>query len=316
MLFSSSFLSVRRKASLFWSTVPPVSAVTFLIGLHVITMIGVALCLGFGQASWVNIFVYESSAVAHGQLWRLITYAFVASPSIWFALEMMMLYYFGRVVEKELGSQLFSFLYGGLIVLGAILIQLISLFGVPQQMSGAQGVGFAIFAAFVALYPDMPFLFNIRARWMLLALLAISSLQLLEAHQFAAATLFLSESVAALLFMIWRGHRGFFSNSTSNATVEFLKKMMTPPAKKTAIPKNSTLLGSASITTSIVTAPAGRASFSKRKMASSAPSFPKKKEINIDALLEKISQTGMASLTEEEKQSLEKARVALLERDR
>jgi hypothetical protein len=91
---------------------------------------------------------------------------------------------------------------------------------------------------------------------------------------------------------------------------------MTPPAKKTAIPKNSTLLGSASITTSIVTAPAGRASFSKRKMASSAPSFPKKKEINIDALLEKISQTGMASLTEEEKQSLEKARVALLERDR
>lgn len=287
----------------------PLSTVAFLILLHTAMMIVEAFCVASGAASWVEMLIYNSNAVAHGQLWRLLTYAFVTTPSIWFAFEMMMLYYFGRAVEKELGSKAFAFLYAGLILFGSLLLQLISIAGGTQQMSGSQGINFAIFAAFVAIYPDLPFFFAARARWVLLGFLALTALQLLEEHHFASIALFLSESLLALLFMQWRGYPGIFSNVTEHTTLDLLKRLMPLPPKKGTPKKNSTLLGSASISTSVLTQASKKAVTTQKKIIS------EKKKIDIDALLEKISETGIASLTEVEKKELEEARAALLKRD-
>lgn len=284
---------------------PRLSIVTFLITLYTATMVAIAFSTACGATSWIHLLVYNSTAVAHGQLWRLGTYALISSPSIWFALEMAMLYYFGRVVEKAIGSKMFAFLYGGLLLLGSLLLQLWSSLGEPQQMNGAQAANFAIFAAFVALCPDIPFFFALRARSLLLILLAVTSLQLVEGHHFASLLLFLSASLAALLFMHWRGFPSFFSSAKAHPVTELLKKMTS--LKKEAPPTNSTLLASASISTSIL--PFVSPKTPKKKSA------PPKKKIDIDALLEKINQTGIASLTEQEKEKLEEARVALLKRD-
>lgn len=281
------------------------SVVTFLVALYTATMVAIAFSTACGVTSWIPLLRYNSAAVAQGQLWRLGTYALVSSPSIWFALEMAMLYYFGRVVEKALGSKMFALLYSSLLLLGALLLQLGSLRGPVQQMSGAQATNFAIFAAFVALYPDIPFFFSLRARSVLLILLAITSLQLLERHYFSGLFLFLSESLAALLFMRWRGFSSFFSSPKEHVVADLIKKVTS--FKKEAPPKNSTLLASASISTSIV--PFTPPKTFKRN------SPPPKKKIDIDPLLEKINQTGMASLTEQEKEKLEEARMALLKRD-
>lgn len=287
----------------------PFSLVVFLVALHTLTMIATALCVAFGATSWVEALVYQSTAVAQGQLWRLVTYAFVASPTIWFVLEMMMLYYFGRAVEKELGTRVFGVFYGGLLLLSSLSLQLLSCFGRAHQMSGDQGINAAVFAAFVAIYPDIPFLFALSARWTLLALLAITSLQLLEKNQFTAITLFLSQSLAALLFMKRRGYSRFFSAAAEHPTTDFFKKLFQPSSPTKTGSKSSTLLGSASISTSVVTVTPKKAVLKKKK------STPLKKATDIDALLEKISQTGMASLTEIEKKELENARAALLRRD-
>ena len=45
-----------------------------------------------------------------GRFWQLVTYAFVHPPSglLWFAIEMYMLFAFGREVERFIGRRAFS----------------------------------------------------------------------------------------------------------------------------------------------------------------------------------------------------------------
>jgi membrane associated rhomboid family serine protease len=294
--------------------------VTFIIGIQGVFMVLTATLISLGHTSWVNALCYNSVGVWHGQVLRLVTYAFVNPPSLWFALEMLMLYYFGREVEKIIGPRRFATLYIGLILLGSCLLQLLSLSGVSERMSGAQSVHFAIFTAFVAIYPGLPFLFGIAARWMLAVFLVLSTLQFLEGHQFASLVIFLSESVAAIFFMIVQGYRDLlpqngisFLSRYSHYFAFFRKgsKVSSPVSQGSASSSsNNSVLEAFSTTTSFVPI------FANQKPAEKTAPTPRPLAINIDALLEKISQAGMESLTSKEKEELEKASSALVERDR
>ena len=57
---------------------------------------------------------FDSALVwQRGEFWQLATYAFVHSPSglLWFAVEMYMLFVFGREVERFIGRRAFIVLY-------------------------------------------------------------------------------------------------------------------------------------------------------------------------------------------------------------
>ncbi|MFZ4115783.1 MAG: rhomboid family intramembrane serine protease [Chthoniobacterales bacterium] len=303
------------------------SIVTLLIGIQTLFMVLTALFMSLGHASWVDILCYSSSGVWQGQVLRLVTYAFVNPPSIWFALEMMMLYYFGREVERLLGSKKFTMLYLGLTLLGSSLLQLLSLRGISEQMSGAQSIHFAIFAAFVAIYPGLPFLFGVAARWMLLGLLTLSILQFLEARQFTSMMIFLTESLGAILFMMAQGYwgllpdrfRSFLSMVLQRLPLLRQRQQASVSASKSSlggtpsVPLNASsgrsLIGACSTTTSFVPVFTNQATSEKRATT------PLPAIIDIDAVLEKISQTGMESLTARERELLEKASSALVERD-
>jgi membrane associated rhomboid family serine protease len=294
--------------------------VTLIISIQALFMVLTAIFISLGHASWVNALCYSSAGVWQGQVLRLFTYAFVNPPSLWFAIEMLMLYYFGREVEKIVGPRKFVLLYIGLILLGSSLLQLWSLLGIPERMSGAQSVHFAIFAAFVALYPGLPFLFGIAARWLLAVFIAFSALQFLEAHQFTSLIIFLSESIAAILFMMAQGYRdlvpwnaaSFFSRISRSCSLPRQSEKISSPLSKAkeSLSSNRTLVEAFSTTTSFVPV------FTNQKTPKKIPTPSPQPIINIDALLEKISQTGMESLTTTEKKELEKASSALVERDR
>jgi len=163
----------------------PVRLITLLVALHSATMIAVSILLATGHGALIDLLAYSGSAVSHGQLWRLVTYAFVATPSVWFLLEMLMLWYFGKEVENGLGWKRFAILYAGLILIGPMLLQAFAYAGRPQSFAGAQEINFAIFAAFTAMHPGARFFFGVAARWVFLGLLAISVLQLLADQQVA-----------------------------------------------------------------------------------------------------------------------------------
>ena len=267
----------------------PVRLITLLVGLHSIAMIACALLLSAGHGALLNAFAYNSSEVAAGQLWRLFTYAFVAQPDIWFLFQMLMLYFFGKEVENGLGWKRFVILYAGLILLGPLLLQAFGYAGIPQIAVGAQDVGFAIFAAFVAMHPGAQFFFGMAARWVFVALLSISSLQYLAAHQPPRLLVLISSSLMAIMLM----RRAGFEEPLFGWGFEWSLPGFQKPKPRFSV------------------VPGGISSSSEKKMTTEKLIDP---VMEMDLLLEKISSNGMDSLSREERTALEKARQAILHR--
>src|SRR6266480_3744636 len=84
-----------------WMGRYPVDVTTMLVGVHVAAAILTAILVAIGAGSILAYLQFDSAAVWYGQVWRLFTYAFVHAPSglLWFAIEMYMLFVFGREVE-------------------------------------------------------------------------------------------------------------------------------------------------------------------------------------------------------------------------
>ena len=288
----------------------PVRLITLLVALHSGAMVAATLVLAAGHGAWLEALAYSSVAVAHGQVWRLFTYAFVATPSIWFLFEMLMLYYFGKEVENGLGWKRFAILYAGLILIGPLLLQAFGYAGIAQTLTGAQEVNFAIFAAFVAMHPGAQFFFGMAARWVFVGLLTISALQLLADHHAPRVLVLVSSCVLAIQLM----RRAGFEESMFGFTFRWSLPGL---AKRTA--RFSAMPGGIS-SAAKARAKGGKGS-SKGHAASSegrtskSPSLPfVDPEVEMDRLLEKISHQGINSLSEAERASLEQARQAILQR--
>ena len=316
-MLSRFFSSASRLFS--WLASWPVPLATLLVVLYGSSMVAVAVLLAAGRNDIVQALVYSSTAVAHGQIWRLVTYPFVNPPTIWFALEMVMLYYFGRVVEAGLGSRIFALLYAGLMLLNAGLLQLASSVGFAGETSGVQVVNFAIFAAFVTMHPRAPFFFGFAARWMLVALLALSSLQLLADHQWWAMIQFVVVSASSILFMKWRGYREALFTLPISPLSNLVPRAMPEPAAITASRnerQDHRFTASTLVTSFASPNAAPKKEQAQQAKIASEPTSQASMMVTIDQLLDKISQTGMTSLTDQEKAKLEEARMALLKRDR
>lgn len=269
----------------------PVRLITLLVALRCAAVILGTLLLAAGHGAWLDFFTYSSLAVAHGQIWRLVTYAFISAPDIWFLIEMLMLYYFGREVENGLGWRRFGILYLGLILLGPMLLQGFGYAGIPQVAAGAQEVDFAIFAAFVAMHPGAQFFFGMAARWVFLALIAIASLQLLAGHELPRLLVLISSCILAIVLM----RRAGFEEPLFGWSFQWSLPSLRRPA-----PRFSVLPGGLSSPT---------ASHHETKQD------PVNPEQEMDRLLEKISSKGIASLSAAEHTALEQARQAILQRE-
>ncbi len=276
-------------APITWIGQVPIYVTTMLVILHGLAMIATAVAMAVSgapaavQSALLQPFIFSNAAVLQDfQVWQVVTYAFVNEPSLWFAVEMWMLYMFGREVEKFLGRRAFLWLYLALVLAAPIALTALGVAKVPAFLVGSSAVHFAIFIAFVILYPGAEFFFGLQAKWVGIIFLAVYSLQYL-AHQawIPLGVLWLDCACAAMMLR--------FSGVTNAAFETWLPARPEPRPRPTA-------------------KPAARA-------VESAPE-PADVHESIDPLLEKISRSGIGSLTKQERQQLEKARAALLERER
>jgi hypothetical protein len=204
---------------------------------------------------------------------------------------MLMLYYFGREVENGLGWKRFAILYAGLILLGPILLQALGSGGTPQSLVGAQQVNFAIFAAFVAMHPGAQFFFGLAARWVFLGLLVISSLQHLADRQPTQVMVLVSSCLLAFMLMRRAGfEEPMFGHNFSWSLPRFRGQR----EQASSMPAGNS--------------PSARSSSATIKTLQIDP------ELEMDRLLEKIGRKGIGSLSVEERNSLEQARRAILQR--
>ena len=187
-----------------WMGRYPVDVTTMLVGVHVVCAVLACILTAIpGLAGTLNYFIFDSAQIwTGGQVWRLGTYAFVHYPSslIWFAIEMYLLFVFGREVERFLGRRVYIALYAFLLVTPAALL---TIWGLWERcaIAGSPALHFGIFVAFATIYPRVELLLRIQAKWVALILAAIYTLQLLAYHAWSDLVVVWTSIGVAFLFV-------------------------------------------------------------------------------------------------------------------
>ena len=262
-----------------WVGRHPVHVTTLLVAVHAFAAI-VACFLG--GAGILGHLAFDSTLVWQGgEFWQLATYAFVHSPStlLWFLVEMYMLFVFGREVERFIGRRAFIFLYLLLLLAPTVLLALWGLSN-PTFIAGSAALHLGIFIAFVTIYPHVELLLRIQAKWVALALAAVSTLQLLAYRQWSSMAVLWASIAAAFFFIRLRGI------GPELVWWDDLKSRWRPKPKFHVVPRAA-----------------------PRRAAE-----PENVHESIDPVLEKISKQGINSLTASERRALDRARTRLLKK--
>ena len=151
-----------------------------LIGVHTLAMAVAAVLAASGLGDWVNQAAFAAGDLRAGQIWTLVTYPFVhdiRQEGLWFGLEMLMFFWFGREVESAIGRRSYGLLYGALAVIPALVLAGTGPLLGSSVLAGSGTISFAIFLSFCALHPGAQFFFaGLTAKWVGWILLAIYSL--------------------------------------------------------------------------------------------------------------------------------------------
>jgi len=269
----------------------PVYASTALVAAYVAALLlGVAL----GTAGMGGIFhalgFSSADVLQSGRVWQLFTYPLVNRPGfglLWFVLEMFLLHRFGREIELVLGRPAFLRLYLLLILAAPGVLSLLALAAPdsgPRALSGSSNLHFSLFLAFATLYPGMPTFFGLTARWLAAILMTVYTLQEIAAGQYAFALALWCSAAVAVAFVAHQ--RGSFNLPNWTAWRPWRS---TPKFRVVRDPWDVSEAG-----------PEGAGEEVLR---------------SIDPLLEKISRTGLSSLTQKERDQLEAARETLIRKD-
>jgi len=253
---------------LLWLRGQPFYAAHVIVLVFVASLFATTALLSFGAQGLLSWLPFSSEQVLRGQVWRMLTYGFYNPPSLWFVVDMFMLVWFGRELERFFGRRTFLLLYGSLYVLSPLLFTLLGVWQ-PMYLAGESGA-FALFIAFATLYPDAVMIFNILAKWFAIVLVGIYTL------------IHLSERNLMGLISLW-------------ATVGWAFAFVRYQQGRIALPSVGRWFQRRSATEAFRAAPPRP---SPKKAAAMA---------EIDALLDKIAQSGIHSLTPQERAKLDRA---------
>ena len=263
-----------------WVGRVPVYLSTAIAFAHGLMMVFTALALASNADWFFGLLAFSpQSSVDKLHLWQFATYAFVNRPEIFTLIQLVLLAFFGRDVEKFIGRRAFAWLYVVLVLAIPVLLSLLRFMGIDSGIYyGSDAVHFAVFVAFVMIYPGAEIFFGIQARWIAIALLGIYTLQMLALRQWINLLILWWSCGVAALWMMREGVRTFSLPSVSNLPLR-------RPERRSK--------------------PANREPVKEGELYES-----------IDPILEKIARQGIGSLTRGEREKLERVRAALLAKER
>ena len=262
-----------------WVGRVPVYLSTAIAFAHGLMMVLTALALA-SRAEWFfGLLAFSPAAIGKLHLWQFATYAFVNRPEIFTLIQLVLLAFFGREVEKFIGRKAFAWFYVVLVLAIPVLLSILSFLGMYSgTYSGSDAVHFAVFVAFVMIYPGAEIFFGIQARWIAIALLGVYTLQMLAYREWINLSILWWSCGIAALWMLREGVRTFSLPSVSNLPLR-------RPERRSK--------------------PANREPVKEGELYES-----------IDPILEKIARQGIGSLTRGEREKLERVRAALLAKER
>ncbi len=268
----------------------------WLIGINVVCYIlqlitlphGIGVPRG-GLGFFTELLVLDVDKVLDGQIWRLLTYAFLHAPGMWehIVFNMLFLWWFGSDVEDIYGPREFLAIYLLSAVLGGIAFVLAGTAGAGGQIClGASGAVTAVMVLCALHYPRrVILLFFILPVpiWLFVGfqVLQDSFIFLSQQQNGTAVTVHLAGALFAFVYYKrqwrvlswWAQLRSLFQQRT-RPRLRIYREEPRPPAPVTSPPN---------------------------------PEPEDQLEAKLDAVLEKVAHYGQSSLTESERQILLRA---------
>lgn len=268
-----------------WKGQPVYLAAILALGA-VGTMILTAVLMAFAGGLLQSLVFTYANFTQRLHLWTPVTYILVNPPSIWLVLNSYFLWRFGEQVERHLGRRTFVSLLLWLTLVPPALSTAFGLVGVSLPIgAGIVAVEFGVFIAFATLYPraQLSIIIATVEVWVLAAIfVGVSALSHLAGKDWPGLTLLAVSVGTAIAFVRYQqGHWTFPSWSQRHQRTKFRVVRHTEGTRKSR----------------------------------EDPIIPRVAP-DVDAVLEKISREGMASLTDDERAALERASDDLAKRSR
>jgi membrane associated rhomboid family serine protease len=274
-------------------------AVKWLIGVNVVIFIAQSMTLGPGATAGpiTEWFALDADQVLHGQVWRLLTYAFLHGSFNHIFWNMLFLYWFGRDVEDIYGSREFLAFYLASALAGGLGFLICDRLGVTGICLGASGAVIACLALCALHDPRrvilLFFVLPIPIWYFLAFTIIYDAYALLMALRYAGqfdglfgSSTAVAAHVSGALFAFGY-YRGGWRITRTLDQLRAWQKRATGPRLRVYREEP-------------VSAPA----FSSRPPAAEGD---EQMEAKVDAVLEKVARQGQDSLTESEKQILLRA---------
>jgi membrane associated rhomboid family serine protease len=192
-----------------------------LILLNVATFFGLLLLRWLSpqfEAILFSHLLLEPLAVAHGEVWQLVTYSFVEQGIIGILFGMLTLWFTGSLLEPSFGGRWLGELYLTSVIGGALLASAVSfthLLGLRPDVpaTGAWAGIFGLLVAIAMIFGDQEFLLwfvlRIKAKYMVAIYILIAIAMLLKQADSFGALLQLSGALFGALYVKFAPRRGF-----------------------------------------------------------------------------------------------------------
>ena len=232
-----------------------------------------------------------------GALWQVMSYAFFQPPSFNFVLGSFFFYLLGSRLENSLSRGSYVRFLLALLLVAPVVVLIADFLTVRGMLIGSDIAHFGVFVAAVSMFPNVPsFILGIRIKWFAVVFGVIHLLQLIMGSNWGGC---LALGISVWLAVWWMRKAGFVEKW--GVVEDSIGSRLERQARLSSVRKSKGVLGKSE------SAKARKKKRVYEKKIKPRTTVPLKRTLEVDLILDKISAEGMHSLTDEEREILQKA---------
>jgi len=262
-----------------WMGRYPVRVTSIICALFVLGMFVTVIAQ---TAGWdISGLALQPRALLHGALWQPFTCTLIQTASFFFLFNVFFFYWSGNQVEQYLGIRRYLKLLGLLLLVPPLVFIAWGPVAAHWSYYGSYELTIGMFIAFAALYPNIEIFGWVTLKWLAFAGLVLGSMQYLPRHDWGYLTVLWGMCLTAFVFIRVAQERLTLPSGWQRLNPFRKKPRLRVVQKSTAV----------------------------RRVAE-----PEDVYASVDPILDKISKSGIGSLTAAERRQLDRARDRLLKK--
>jgi membrane associated rhomboid family serine protease len=185
-----------------WMGRYPVRVTTIIAALYVLGMFATTIAESVrGDMSALAPLIFQSQQFLHGKIWQPLTCVLIQSPTFFFLFNLFFFYWSGTEVEKYLGIRRYLILFAVLLLIAPLVLIAWGPRSNYWPYAGSYELSVGMFIAFATLYPNVELFGWVTLKWLAFAGLVLASMQYLPGHQWGSLSILWAMCLAAFLYI-------------------------------------------------------------------------------------------------------------------